>query len=125
MGSPDGARRPSPDRKPPAPTGGAALAGSSGNSSGGTGGGGATTTTTESKWKGRLVKRFRLIEELGEGAMGKVFIAEDTILKRHVALKLLPAKFKDGRPNHRTERLVKEARSAASLEHPNAVQIYE
>jgi hypothetical protein len=57
--------------------------------------------------------------------MGKVFVAEDTILKRHVALKLLPAKFKDGRPNHRTERLVKEARSAASLEHPNAVSIYE
>ena len=57
--------------------------------------------------------------------MGRVFLAEDTVLKRHVALKLLPAKHRDGRPNHRTERLVREARSAASLEHPNAVNIYE
>src|SRR5687768_1375357 len=77
------------------------------------------------KWKGRKVKRFKLIDELGEGAMGRVFLAEDTVLKRHVALKLLPAKHRDGRPNQRTERLVREARSAASLEHPNAVQIFE
>ena len=77
------------------------------------------------KWRGRKVKRFKLIDELGEGAMGRVFLAEDTVLKRHVALKLLPAKHRDGRPNQRTERLVREARSAASLEHPNAVNIYE
>lgn len=76
-------------------------------------------------WKGRRVKRFRLIDELGEGAMGRVFVAEDTVLKRNVALKLLPAKHRDGRPNHRTEKLVSEARSAANLEHPNVVTIYE
>lgn len=78
-----------------------------------------------SAWKGRRVKRFKLVDELGEGAMGRVYVAEDTVLKRHVALKLLPAKHRDGRTNHRTERLVREARSAASLEHPNAVVIYE
>src|SRR5689334_13652457 len=122
MPTPDGAaprRSTSPEKKAAGPAGGAAVAGSAGSS------GAGTTTTTESKWKGRLVKRFRLVDEIGEGAMGKVFIAEDTILKRHVALKLLPAKFKDGRPNHRTERLIKEARSAASLEHPNTLSIYE
>jgi serine/threonine protein kinase len=89
---------------------------------------GAPTATVEKKssgWKGRRVKRFRLIDELGEGAMGRVFVAEDTILKRNVALKLLPAKHRDGRPNHRTEKLVSEARSAANLEHPNVVTIYE
>ena len=89
---------------------------------------GASQTSTAAnvdKWKGRKVKRFKLIDELGEGAMGRVFLAEDTVLKRHVALKLLPAKHRDGRPNQRTERLVREARSAASLEHPNAVNIYE
>jgi serine/threonine protein kinase len=72
-----------------------------------------------------MVKRFKLVDELGEGTMGRVFVAEDTVLKRHVALKLLPARFRDGRPNHRTERLIREARSAASLEHPNAVNVYE
>src|SRR3954468_6236404 len=71
----------------------------------------STSNTSESKWKGRIVKRFKLVDELGEGAMGRVFVAEDTVLKRHVALKLLPSRFRDGRPNHRTERLIKEARS--------------
>ena len=85
----------------------------------------ASVATGVDKWKGRRVKRFKLVDELGEGAMGRVFLAEDTILKRHVALKLLPARHRDGRPNHRTERLVREARSAASLEHPNAVNIFE
>src|SRR2546430_17741372 len=75
----------------------------------------STSTTTDSKWKGRIVKRFKLVDELGAGAMGRVFVAEDMVLKRHVALKLLPARFRDGRPNHRTERLIKEARSVASL----------
>src|SRR5688572_30203355 len=64
-------------------------------------------------WKGRMIKRFRLLDELGEGAMGRVFVAEDTVLKRHVAMKLLPAKHRDGRPNHRTQRLITEARAAA------------
>src|SRR5438477_9370802 len=85
----------------------------------------STSSTTESKWKGRIVKRFKLVDELGVGAMGRVFVAEDTVLKRHVALKLLPSRFRDGRPNHRTERLIKEARSAASLDHPNTLSIYE
>src|SRR5207247_6265449 len=40
-------------------------------------------------------------------------------------LKLLPSRFRDGRPNHRTERLIKEARSVASLEHPNTLSIFE
>src|SRR5262245_583017 len=87
--------------------------------------GASASSSSDSKWKGRMVKRFKLVDELGEGTMGRVFVAEDTVLKRHVALKLLPAKFKDGRPNHRTERLIREARSAASLEHPNAVNVYE
>src|SRR4051812_45268576 len=78
-----------------------------------------STAPRASAWKGRKVKRFRLIDELGEGAMGRVYVAEDEVLKRNVALKLLPAKHRDGRTNTRTEKLVAEARSAATLEHPN------
>ncbi|HYO10422.1 MAG TPA: serine/threonine-protein kinase [Tepidisphaeraceae bacterium] len=99
----------------------AAVASKSGSSSGGSNAGAAAARSLV----GRRVKRFRLLDELGEGAMGRVYVAEDTVLKRHVALKLLPAKHRDGRPNHRTERLVREARSAATLEHPNVVTIHE
>jgi tRNA A-37 threonylcarbamoyl transferase component Bud32 len=79
----------------------------------------------EPSWKGKSIKRFRLVDELGEGAMGRVFVAEDQVLRRHVAMKLLPIKHRDGRLNHRTERLITEARAAATLEHPNVVTIYE
>ena len=97
---------------------------------GSSGGGSSSASASQSvtaapRWKGRRIKRFRLIDELGRGAMGRVFLAEDTVLKRHVALKLLPAKHRDGRPNQRSEKLIREARSAATLEHPNAVTIHE
>ena len=78
--------------------------------------GGVDVSKATPAWKGRMVGHFKLLSILGQGAMGKVFIAEDTILKRHVALKLLPAKFKDGRPNHRTERLIKEAHGAIVIQ---------
>jgi serine/threonine-protein kinase len=113
-----------------APGAGGASAGSAASASvSGTGGiatASASSPVAEApSWKGRRVKRFKLIDEIGQGAMGRVFLAEDTLLRRHVALKLLPAKHKDGRPNHRTERLVLEARSAANLDHPNVVTIHE
>jgi serine/threonine protein kinase len=84
-----------------------------------------TVSTDGPNFRGRRVKRFRLVDEIGRGAMGRVFLAEDTVLKRHVALKLLPSRHRDGTPNHRTERLIREARSAATLEHPNAVTVFE
>src|SRR5439155_4565944 len=56
---------------------------------------------------------------------GPVYAPKDTGLKRHVALQLQPARFRDGRPNQPTERLIREARSVASLEHPNTLSIFE
>ncbi len=66
--------------------------------------------------------RYRLDELLGEGGFGQVFGAFDTVLHRKVALKILRAeKISDeGRA-----RLVREARVAAGLEHPNIVRIYD
>jgi serine/threonine-protein kinase len=85
----------------------------------------ATTSTRPPKWKGRILKRFKLVDLLGQGAMGKVFRAEDVTLRRYVALKVLPTKTKDGQRDHKIDQFVREARSAATIEHPNAVTIYE
>ena len=62
---------------------------------------------------------------LGKGAMGKVFRAHDTTLDRHVALKTLPKVFKTSQYEIAAEQLIREARSAATIEHPHVVQIYE
>jgi serine/threonine-protein kinase len=85
----------------------------------------ATTTTTTPSWMGKRVGRFRLTGLLGQGAMGRVFRAEDTMLRRQVALKVLPKTVKRGQRTVEAERLVREARAAATLEHPNAVQVFE
>src|SRR5207244_12761474 len=76
-------------------------------------------------WMGKRVGRFRLVGLLGQGAMGRVFRAEDTMLRRQVALKVLPKTVKRGQRTVEAERLVREARAAATLEHPNAVQVFE
>ena len=55
--------------------------------------------------------------------MGEVFLAQDTKLERRVAIKLLPAKSLDDL--HARKRLLREARAAATLDHPNICSIYE
>jgi len=71
----------------------------------------------------RLVKHYRIIEKLGAGGMGEVFLAEDTKLARKVAIKFLGPSF-TGEDRARS-RLMREARAAAALEHPNICAIYE
>jgi serine/threonine-protein kinase len=100
----------------------AGLAGDSG--SGGLGAG--SSTVKRPRWLGKRVGRFRLLALLGQGAMGRVFRAEDTLMGRHVALKMLPRTLKTkGGGSIGPESLIREARAAAAIEHPNAVTVYE
>ncbi|MCI0470245.1 MAG: protein kinase [Candidatus Aminicenantes bacterium] len=68
-------------------------------------------------------KRYKIIKKIGEGGMGVVYKAEDTVLQRIVALKVLNKSFiKDKRS---LERFFAEARSTASLSHANIVTVYD
>ncbi|HBB94733.1 MAG TPA: hypothetical protein DC054_05025 [Blastocatellia bacterium] len=71
----------------------------------------------------QLLAHYRIIEKLGSGGMGEVFLAQDTKLERKVAIKMLPAKSIDDA--QAKKRLFREARAAATLDHPNICSIYE
>jgi serine/threonine protein kinase/class 3 adenylate cyclase len=72
--------------------------------------------------QGRQVAHYRLIEKIGEGGMGVVYRAWDTRLERMVALKLLPHDAL--RSDQSRARLLREARIASALNHPNIATIY-
>lgn len=78
---------------------------------------------TSSPGVGAIISHYRIVDKLGAGGMGEVYLAEDTRLDRRVALKLLPSEF----TTHvdRVQRFVQEAKAASALSHPNIITIYE
>jgi len=71
---------------------------------------------------GQVLSHYRLVSPLGAGGMGEVWLAEDTTLKRKVALKVLPAGVAS-EPD-RLARFQREAEAVAALSHPNIVTIH-
>ncbi len=72
---------------------------------------------------GELVLQYRIIEKIGAGGMGEVYLAEDTRLKRRVALKFLPSHLVAN--EEIKARFLREAQAVAKLNHPNIVTIYD
>src|SRR5438552_3907530 len=77
---------------------------------------------------GDIVEHFVIVSLLGEGGMGQVYVARDTRLQRSVALKIVhpgEGASAGAEGSEGAARLLREAQSAAALEHPNVVTIYE
>jgi serine/threonine protein kinase len=70
-----------------------------------------------------IAGRYRIDRRLGAGGMSTVFLAEDTVLERPVAVKLLAEHLADDEPF--VARFQREARAAARLQHPNIVQVFD
>src|SRR5512145_3105553 len=69
---------------------------------------------------GQTVSHYRIIEKLGEGGMGAVYLAEDLHLARRVAIKFLSST-----DHHYRARFIREARAVSALNHPNIATVHD
>lgn len=73
--------------------------------------------------RGTMVSHYRIVEKIGAGGMGEVYLAEDTKLKRKVALKFMPIHLASD--DDMRARFTREAQAVAKLNHPNIVVVHE
>ena len=71
---------------------------------------------------GKTIHHYKIIDRLGKGGMGEVYVAEDTKLKRKIALKVLPEGM--AQDPERLDRFQREAEAIAALSHPNIITIF-
>src|SRR5882672_8143555 len=80
---------------------------------------------SEKSVKEKTLGRYKVVGELGRGAMGAVYRAIDPLIEREVAIKTLLPNLPDDVMNEVRERFIREARSAGRLNHPNVVTIFD
>jgi serine/threonine protein kinase len=77
----------------------------------------------QGKWRRFTIGKYKVLERLGSGGMGQVFLCEHKLMRRRVAVKVLPtAKVAD---TSALDRFYREGRAAAALDHPNLVRAYD
>lgn len=72
-----------------------------------------------------MFAHYRITQKLGEGGMGEIWLAEDTTLKRKVALKFIRPGIEGSKGSEGHARFIREAQAAAALDHPNICTVYE
>ena len=75
------------------------------------------------KWRRFNIGKYKVLERLGSGGMGSVYLCEHKLMRRRVAVKVLPTAKADD-PSA-LERFYREARAVAALDHPNIVRAYD
>jgi serine/threonine protein kinase len=77
----------------------------------------------QGKYKGFFLGRYKILEQIGSGGMGCVYLCEHTHMKRKAAVKVLPASLAEN--SSFRERFYREARAVAALNHPNIVRAFD
>jgi serine/threonine protein kinase len=77
----------------------------------------------QGKWRRFTIGKYKVLERLGSGGMGSVYLCEHKLMRRRVAVKVLPAAKASDQAS--LERFYREARAAAALDHPNIVHAYD
>lgn len=77
----------------------------------------------QGKWKRFTIGKYKVLERLGSGGMGSVYLCEHKLMRRRVAVKVLPAA--KAQDESALARFYREARAVAALDHPNIVHAYD
>ncbi len=77
----------------------------------------------QGKWKRFSIGKYKVLERLGAGGMGQVFLCEHKLMRRRVAVKVLPTAKAEDKAS--LERFYREARAVAAVDHPNIVRAYD
>jgi serine/threonine protein kinase len=83
---------------------------------------GSTGRIGRSRIIGKTLNHYKILDQLGVGGMGEVYLAEDLKLERKVALKVLPEEF--AADADRLSRFTREAKALAAMNHPGIVTIF-
>src|SRR5215470_4695530 len=77
----------------------------------------------QGKWKRFTIGKYKVLEQLGSGGMGSVYLCEHILMRRRVAVKVLPAAKADDPAA--LDRFYRQASAVAALDHPNNVRAYD